>query len=81
MKRTETTVTVKKHEKKAKLQKITKKKWNSEKWKVKRDYDAPIAYNINNVPGGKAELERLRAESTLETNYRKSLEHALKGMI
>lgn len=79
MKRTETTITVKKHEKKTKLQKVTKKKWTTDKWKVKRDYDAPIAYNMNNLPGGEAELERYRTQSTPNIEYKKSLERALRG--
>lgn len=79
-KKNKASIIIKNQEKPIRAIKITAKQWEQDGWKVKRDYGAPVCYNIKDIPEGERMLLDYEKKVSNGIDMKRSLAYALIGL-
>lgn len=75
------TITVKAHTKASGNKKITKKKWKDERWKINRDEELPVCYNLQDASESERLMKRISIQEKPNEVFAKSFERAMRGLV
>ena len=80
-KKTEKTITVKAHTKASGTRRLSKKRWLSERWKIRVENDHVKSYNLSDAPDRAEILAGVSGNEDPAEAFGRSFENAMRGLV